>query len=110
MPRKAKRQGSKRPDLRGTWFQCSGPEQHLTESPVFLGDFTYCDRDACMAACVLVHSVHDDAEKVEERRRSWNAGLTRPSIGKLVKQIEDEQKPQGQDPVGLGDQEATDEP
>lgn len=90
MPRKTKSAEHKRTDLRGTWFQCSS--QHLTQDPICLGDGVYCDREDCNAPCKLVHSVYDDAETVDERRRSWNSGTNRPSIGKLIKQIEDEKE------------------
>lgn len=95
MPRKVKTSGPERPDLRGTWFQCE--QNHLVENPIFLDSFAYCDREDCVSKCRIVHSAWDDKEKVEERRRSWNSGIN-PSIGKLVKQIEEE-KPKDEEEV-----------
>jgi|SwirhirootsSR3_FD_contig_21_19709270_length_312_multi_3_in_0_out_0_2 hypothetical protein len=53
--------------LTGTWWRCL---QHgLTEDPIILGGQTYCPRDGCAKAAVLVHSALQD--KVEGRR-GWN--------------------------------------
>ena len=106
MPRKQKPSVPRRTDLVGTWYQCQVENAHLTDEPIFVGDFPYCDKGDCSGLVVLVHSSHDDQSNVDERRRVWNS-MSNPSIGKLVRDMKSEKEDAAPAPEELAAEEDT---